>query len=106
MRCEPAADKNSCPKSPFLERLRRQASRLTQDAPAAAVRTASPDPSWRAVGAPPTASRLFKQRSPLSLRLEVAYAGRRGLGIGGNRSRTQYKRRGDQRHGEFSHVFL
>jgi hypothetical protein len=98
------ADKNSCPKSPFLERLRTQASRLTQDAPAAAVGTASPYPSWRTVRTPSSASRASEKRSLLSLGMEIVRAGRRRLGIGGNRHRTQNHCRSGQRHREFSHA--
>jgi len=98
------ADKNSCPKSPFLERLRRQANRLTQDAPAAAVGTASPYPSWRTVRTPSSASRASEKRSLLSLGMEIVGARRRRLGIGGNRHGTQNNCHSGQRHCEFSHA--
>jgi len=85
------------------ERLRTPVNRLTESAPAAAVGTASPYPSWRAVRAPSSACRLFEQGGFLSLRMEVVETGRRGLGIGSNGHCTQHKRGSGQRHCEFSH---
>ena len=78
--------------------------RLTESAPATAIRTASPYSSWRAVGTPSSASRASEKRSLLSLGVEICGTRQGCLGIGGNCHRTQHNCHSGQRHCEFSHA--